>query len=544
VDAREQSARGPALLPAAVLVALAAGAGAALAANGQAVGAPGFLVAAVVVVVAGTATAAWLGRDDRRAGPGLALAAAGALLPVWSSAPMVPRQLAAALLAAPPLVVAGAAHLLPPGRAPRLVPLAVIAAVAVHVAGYDPFQDPGCTARCGVVVPPAGEVLGTRAAVTAAAVLTGVAALLVLVRAARAPRSQRALAATVAVAVVLLSTTGILRAVRWEEPLPTQVRLLSPLLATSVLCLGVVVLALRRRRTHRQLGELVRRLEAGTGPTVLGDVVAVHYALPDGAGWVDGEGLPVPQRAPPGAVDLPPDAPILRILPRADADLAAAVDRLTAADVMVLSNARLAAVTRAHQREVRASQRRIVALSDGERQRVERDLHDGTQQRLVSAKLYLRVAAAELDAPGAVERAESSLQVALERLRRLSHGLYPRVLVDEGFEAALDELAATAGVPVAVAVAMDGAEPPQTTALASYALIAALVSRSAGGVDVRVRLSGGVLSVEVETPDDGPVLRHDALVAVVDRVGAAEGRLSETAQAGRRTVVAELPCES
>jgi hypothetical protein len=50
--------------------------------------------------------------------------------------------------------------------------------------------------------------------------------------------------------------------------------------------------------------------------------------------------------------------------------------------------------------------------------------------------------------------------------------------------------------------------------------------------------------VEIDTPDDGPVLRHDALVAVVDRVGAAEGRLNEMAGAGRRTVVAEFPCES
>lgn len=164
-------------------------------------------------------------------------------------------------------------------------------------------------------------------------------------------------------------------------------------------------------------------------------------ATPEGR-WVDLAGEYV--LGPPPALTTVPLGADVRLLVRPSAAGAAeVVGRLGAADLVAVSNARLAALTRAHRREVRESQRRIDALSDHERLRIERDLHDGAQQRLVGVKIHLRLAESSLPAwrAGDLAAAEQQVQTAIERLRSLAHGVFPRLLAAEGLVAALEDLA-------------------------------------------------------------------------------------------------------
>ena len=160
------------------------------------------------------------------------------------------------------------------------------------------------------------------------------------------------------------------------------------------------------------------------------------------------------------------------------------VARLTPARRLALTNAGLATVTRAHLAEVQASQQRVVARADTERHRIERDLHDGAQQRLVSAALLLGSARNRLPPAAAtvLGSAEQQILEALGQLRRLSHGTFPAVLADEGLTAALEELLTELDVAVELDVTV-GYQPSRQGAAAAYATVdAALrgISRGLG----------------------------------------------------------------
>ena len=149
--------------------------------------------------------------------------------------------------------------------------------------------------------------------------------------------------------------------------------------------------------------------------------------------------------------------------------------------MLALQNARLAAVGRARLAEVRASQRRIVDASDAERQRIERDLHDGAQQRLVGASFQLSLARSRLAAGGeTLSRTEASVGEALERLRLLGHGIFPATLATEGLAAALEDLARAADLPTTLDVRELGPELERDVALAAYAVVATVLRTRAG----------------------------------------------------------------
>jgi PAS domain S-box-containing protein len=204
--------------------------------------------------------------------------------------------------------------------------------------------------------------------------------------------------------------------------------------------------------------------------------------------------------------------------------------------------------------ELRGSRVRLLRAGDEARRRLERNLHDGAQQRLVSLSLALRLAHARLrDAPEEAERllagASEELAQALEELRELARGIHPAVLSERGLSAALEALAGRAPVPVGVTVPPDRF-PPAVEAAAYYVISEALANvakyAEASAVEIRVTRQNGRAVVEVA--DDGvggaDPTRGSGLSGLVDRVEALDGVLKVESEPGAGTRIrAEIPCE-
>src|SRR4051794_28304684 len=202
--------------------------------------------------------------------------------------------------------------------------------------------------------------------------------------------------------------------------------------------------------------------------------------------------------------------------------------------------------------ELEASRARIVAAGDDERRRLERNLHDGAQQRLVSLSLSLRLAQNRIpnDPHGAEELLEASreeLAQALEELRELARGIHPAVLTDRGLEAALEALAVRSQLPVEIK-GRPGDLPPQIEAAAYYVVSEALANvtkyAQASAVEVTVERRNGMAMVEVA--DDGvggaDPSRGSGLRGLADRVASLSGKLDVQSQPGVGTRVrAEIP---
>jgi PAS domain S-box-containing protein len=203
--------------------------------------------------------------------------------------------------------------------------------------------------------------------------------------------------------------------------------------------------------------------------------------------------------------------------------------------------------------ELRHSRKRLLQAGDAERRRLERNLHDGAQQRLVSLSLALRLAQAKLqsdpeEATKLLNGASEELAQALEELRELARGIHPAVLSDRGLSAALEALAGRTPLPVEV-LAPEERLPPPVEAAAYYVVSEALTNvakyAQASSVGVRVtRLNGRAI---VEVADDGvggaDPESGSGLRGLADRVEALDGRLHVESSPGHGTVVrAEIPC--
>jgi signal transduction histidine kinase len=211
---------------------------------------------------------------------------------------------------------------------------------------------------------------------------------------------------------------------------------------------------------------------------------------------------------------------------------------------LALENERLQAEVLAQLDDLRRSRARIVETGDAERRRLERDLHDGAQQRLLALSYDLRLARAgaetEGDAPTALLLADATgdAQAALGELRELAEGIHPAILTEAGLEAALATLAD--GAALAVEVGETPAErypaPVETTA---YLVVAEGIDdaarRGASYAAVSaVRLDGRL----VVTVDDDGSARVSTMIHLVDRVGATGGAV----EFGRTALRAEIPC--
>jgi signal transduction histidine kinase len=216
-----------------------------------------------------------------------------------------------------------------------------------------------------------------------------------------------------------------------------------------------------------------------------------------------------------------------------------------AAARLAVDNERLSAEALSRLADVRASQARVVTRSDATRRALERDLHDGAQQRLlgVSFQLHAALAAARTDGDPATvallsQAAEEAVE-ALAEVRQLAHGIFPAILTDAGLAPALRTFAAGAVLPVEILeVTQDRcASGPET---AAYVVVVEAVAdaarRSATYATVRVRHDDELLTVVVA--DDGAPAEARPFVLVTDRVEALGGRLS----VGPDGVRAVIPC--
>ncbi len=234
-----------------------------------------------------------------------------------------------------------------------------------------------------------------------------------------------------------------------------------------------------------------------------------------------------------------------------DAEL---VHSVCAAAALTLENARLQAELRSRLAELQASRARLVSATESERRRIERDLHDGTQQRLVSIAMTLGLAESKLatDRPlvePVLREAREALTVALAELRELTQGIRPAILVERGLAAALDDLSRRAALPVRAEIAVGERLPEQVESaayfVASEALANAAKHSHAGEVRLSASHEGGVLVLVVADDGIGGAASGggSGLRGLADRVEALGGRLTVSSPPGRGTTLrAEIPC--
>jgi signal transduction histidine kinase len=217
-------------------------------------------------------------------------------------------------------------------------------------------------------------------------------------------------------------------------------------------------------------------------------------------------------------------------------------------------NEQLTAELQAKVEELRASRHRIVEAGYAERRRVERDLHDGAQQRLMALTMTLRLAREKLDADPAasaelLDEAMEELATATAELREFARGIHPVVLSDRGLAAALGGLAERSPVPVEIAAAPDERLPMPVESAAYFVVAESLtnVARYAGAELARVRVERRDGTLEVEISDDGrggaDPAAGSGLRGLADRVAALDGSFAVRSEAGAGTTVeAKIPC--
>ena len=324
--------------------------------------------------------------------------------------------------------------------------------------------------------------------------------------------------------------------------------------ALVALALGVSWEWVRGRRIRSSLARLVVELAAAPPPGGLGAVLAdtfddpsleLLYPLPDGR-QVDGRGRPA---QPGGEQAVTPlvrgGRPVALLAHRPGLlDEPGLIEEIVATARLALHNERLQAQVRAQLEDLRASRTRIVEQGDAERRRLERDLHDGAQQRLVSLALSLRLARLGADAGtdmAWLEEAEAEVRRALAELRGLAHGLYPAALTEEGLGAALEALAEQASTPLELGPLPRERFEPQVEA-AAYFVVAETLKRSRPGrAKVDAAHGDGRLVLELVTDQPPP----QELTDLEDRVGALDGRLlPQPSPTGGARIRVDLPCGS
>jgi signal transduction histidine kinase len=203
--------------------------------------------------------------------------------------------------------------------------------------------------------------------------------------------------------------------------------------------------------------------------------------------------------------------------------------------------------------EVSRSRARLADAFEAERRRIERDLHDGAQQRLVGLTLQLGLARLDLPpgspAAGSVAAAHEQAKQLMAELRELIHGIQPQVLTDLGLPAALGELADQAPVPVAVEAHLAGRLPSQTENTAYFVVAEALTNiakhSGATGASVTARQHDNLLTIEISDNGRGGADPHrgSGLTGLADRVAVTGGRMLLSSPDGGPTLLrVELPC--
>jgi signal transduction histidine kinase len=367
---------------------------------------------------------------------------------------------------------------------------------------------------------------------------------------------QAALLAGQRAGLVTVTLLGIALWLRWRRSTPAERRSLAPLWLAALIYLAVSLLGafsspvpaaqsfaylvwelqsvlqlavpvvvawglLSARLARGAVGDLVLDLGGSLPPgelrgslaRALGDpTLEVRYARDGRAGWVSADGSPGPLPAPDGrravTVAERDGRPLAALIhdPALDEGLVRAA---AAATGMAMENERLQAEVRAQLAEVQASRWRIVEAGDSERRRVERNLHDGAQQRMVTLALSLAMlrdkAAADPALAASLAAAAAELKLAIAELRELARGIHPAILTEEGLLAAVEALADRCAVPVRLHADLDARLPAPVEATAYFVVAESLanVTKYARASAVTVRLSRRDGTLAVEVADDG-----------------------------------------
>jgi signal transduction histidine kinase len=320
--------------------------------------------------------------------------------------------------------------------------------------------------------------------------------------------------------------------------------------ALGALAAAVAWGLVRTRRTRSSLARLVVELGEPAAPSGLRDGLAetladpgLEIAYPVGEGrYADALGRPVDLTLRDGRATTPlirDGRPVAVLVHRIGLlDNPELIEEVASTARLALENERLQAEARAQLEDLRSSRARIIEAGDAERRQLERDLHDGAQQRLVGLSLALRLLQTRLGADddrqlGLLTEAESELGLAIAELRELAHGIHPAVLSDEGLAAAVEALAEE--VPLRIG---DLPQERFSPAVETAAYLVVAEAAKAGAASVRAERRDCALVVEVEAEAE-----PKELVDLEDRVGALDGRLDvERAPDGGVRIRAEIPC--
>jgi signal transduction histidine kinase len=502
-----------------------------------------FLLAGVV---------AWRQRPRSRLGP--LLVAEGLLWTLHQFPLPVPREVAALTAGAWPALLAHLVMAFPTGRLGGWVPRLVVglAYLCVGVMGLREL-----TGRA------ASEAIGE--AGTVLLVLVGVA--VITLQVARLRRSsvtrRRSLMPVLAAAVVATSLFVV-----WKPAMvagrPVPMLALSVQIAFAAIPLAFLGSLLRRRIDRGGVAGLVVRLIKEPYPATLQKALAemlhdpalrVGYWVPETGAYFDVEGRPVRTGTGQMVTEIDRDGP-LAVLAHDPALLEdpGLIEAACAAASLALENERLTAELRARLRQLAESRAKVLRAAEMERRRLERDLHDGVQQRLLSIPLTLSLAEAALGSGAGragplIGEAKDTAFAVLDEVRALAQGIHPPILTERGLMGAVYELAAVAPVPVAVSSDGAGDLPVEVETTAYYVVAEALSNlakhAAADQAAVRIGRAHGRLSVEIQDngrggadPDRGSGLR-----GLAGRVETSGGSLSVHSPPGQGTrIEVMLPC--
>ena len=415
--------------------------------------------------------------------------------------------------------------------------------------------------------PDAAEVVRHVQLLTVSAIsLCGVGVLIVRRRRSGRPLRRASALLVDAFGLALIMIAALLIAATFEGPWLHQIRWVT-FVTIGLAPLAFVVGLLHARLGQSAVGGLLVDLRGRPAPAELQHALAralrdpsltLAYWLPEFGSYADLDGRAV-------SLPGPGDARMVTFIERNGARVAAIahdpslqdeselLEAVTAGAGMALENAQLHAEQRAHLEELRESRARIVDEGRKERQRLERNLHDGAQQRLIALSLELSLLEEKLandaEATARVAAARREVGASLEELREVARGLHPAVVSGHGLAVALEQLVAGAAVPVSLTVSISS-RLPEALEVAAYYIVSeslANVGKYAQASSASVEVSRRAADVVVEIVDDGvggaDEKRGSGLRGLADRVEALGGRLRVWSPDGGGTRVrAEMPC--
>jgi signal transduction histidine kinase len=303
-----------------------------------------------------------------------------------------------------------------------------------------------------------------------------------------------------------------------------------------------------QRRIHTEQAQ-PEELQAALRTALRDPGLRVGLLIPGASGFVDAAGMPV---GGPQLVPVMLGGAQIGVLGSASTS-PAVLKAVAAGAASLVEVTRLRAELAGALREVEASRARLVQAGDEERRRLERDLHDGAQQRLVSLGMAMRLAqrhlgAGTVDVDGLLDQGVAELATAVAELRQIAHGLRPTSL-DDGLHAALSAITQSLPIPVRLQIPSDVPEELVTTAYFVAAEAVTNAAKYANATSIAVRVARSAEQVTVLIEDDGcggaAPRPGSGLSGLLDRVAAVGGSLNLRSPAGRGTTVeAVLPCES